>query len=117
MRYGWNAIALSAALLVGGCGGDVGLALAGATAVSFATTDKFLTDHAVSYATGEECSALQLEQTGQYCRSREESAAGEAVEAERQLAAEPAMYCYRTLGQITCYQEQDYQASLARQVR
>ena len=117
-RRTWsNPLVLIGLLLLGGCGGEVGMALAGATAVSFATTDKFLTDHAVSYATGEECSALQFEQTGQYCRTQEEIAAERLAEKERQLAAEPEMYCYRTLGEITCYEEEDYQASLAQQVR
>ena len=110
-------LALMALLLLAGCGGEVGLALVGASAVSFATTDKFLGDHAVSYATGENCSSLQLEQTGDYCSSREEIAASEAEAEERRLAASPPMYCYRTLGDITCYEEQDYQASVAQRVQ
>lgn len=107
---------LAALLLLGGCGGEVGLALAGASAVSFATTDKFLTDHAVSAVTGDDCSALQFEQTGKFCRTAEDIEAERLAEEER-LAATPRMYCYRTLGEITCYKEQDYQASLAQQVR
>jgi hypothetical protein len=116
-RNAWSAAVLGAGLLLGGCGSDVGLALAGATALSFATTDKFLTDHAASYATGEDCSSLRFEQTGEYCQTSEELAAEELAKKEHQLAAEPEMYCYRTLGEITCYEEQDYQASLAQQVR
>lgn len=104
-------------LLLAGCGGEVGLMLAGASAVSFATTDKFLTDHAASYATGEECSSLQFEQTGAFCRSADEIAAEQAAEAARQQAAESDVYCYRTLAQITCYEQPDYQASLAQRVR
>jgi hypothetical protein len=107
--------ALMALLLLAGCGGEVGMALVGASAVSFATTDKFLGDHAVSYATGEDCSALRLEQTGDYCRSAEEIAAAE--DEARRLAAAPPMYCYRTLGDITCYAEQDYEASVAQRVQ
>ncbi len=102
--------------LLAGCGGEVGMIMAGATVVSFATTDKFLTDHAVSYATGEECSSLQLEQTGAYCRSAAEIAAEEAEEAARQQAAQPDLYCYRTLADITCYEQPDHQASLAQRV-
>lgn len=108
---------LIAVMLLGGCGGEVGLALAGASAVSFATTDKFLSDHAVSLATGKDCSSLQLEQTGQFCRTPEEIAAARLAEEERRLAANPEMYCYRTLGDITCYEERDYRASLAQQIR
>ncbi|GIK97191.1 MAG: hypothetical protein BroJett029_14000 [Alphaproteobacteria bacterium] len=116
-RTGRGGAALATLLLLGGCGGELGLALAGASAVSFATTDKFLSDHAVSAVTGEDCSALQFEQTGEFCRAAEDVAAERLVEAERRLAATPGMYCYRTLGDITCYEEQDYQASLAQQVR
>lgn len=108
---------LVAPLLLAGCGGEVGVALLGASAVSFATTDKFLGDHAVSYATGEDCSALQFEQTGEYCRSPQEIAAERAEEEERRLAASPPMYCYRTLGEITCYAEPDHTASVAQRVQ
>jgi hypothetical protein len=108
---------LLALLVLSGCGGEAGLVIAGATVYSFATTDKFLADHAVSYATGEECSALQMEQTGDYCRTHEEIAM-EAAEAEqRRQAAQSDMFCYRTLGEITCYQEPDHQASLAQRVQ
>lgn len=116
-RNGRIGAVLVALLLLGGCGGEVGLALASASAVSFATTDKFLTDHAVSAVTGEDCSALQYEQTGEFCRTSEDIEAERMAEEERRLAATPRMYCYRTLGKITCYQEKDYQASLAQQVR
>lgn len=108
----WLGLSTSLALLLAGCGGEVGLAFAGASAASFATTDKFLTDHAASYALDQECSSLQLEQTGQYCRSEEEIAAAAAEPA----ASEP-LYCYRTLAEITCYEQQDFQASSARIVR
>ena len=111
------ALALMPLVLLAGCGGEVGLAMVGATAVSFATTDKFLSDHAVSYATGEDCSALHFEQTGDYCRSQAELAAEAAEAEERRLAASPPMYCYRTLGDITCYEEQDYEASVAQRVQ
>lgn len=109
--------ALMMLLLLAACGGEVGLVLAGASVASFATTDKFLADHAVSYATGEECSALQFEQTGEYCMDPEEIALAEAAAEERRLAAESQLFCYRTLGDITCYRDQDYQASAAQQVR
>lgn len=113
IRRLWLGLSTSwALLLLAGCGGEVGMAFAGASVASFATTDKFLTDHAVSYAMDEDCSSLQLEQTGQYCRSKEEIAAAEAEPA----GSEP-LYCYRTLAEITCYEHQDFQASSARIVR
>jgi len=117
-RRSWRAApALMGLLLLAACGGEVGLVMVGASVASFATTDKFLPDHAVSYVTGEDCSALQMEQTGEYCRTPAEIAEAEAAEEARRSAAAPDMYCYRTLGDITCYQEQDYQASVAQRVR
>ena len=118
IRRSWRAApALMTLLLLAACGGEDGLVMVGASVASFATTDKFLADHAVSYATGEDCSALQMEQTGEYCRTPEEIAEAEAAEEARRAAGESDIYCYRTLGDITCYQDQDYQASLAQRVR
>ena len=96
------ALALPAAL--GGCSGTAAIAMAGISATSFAMTDKFPTDHVASWVTGEDCSALQAEQTGEYCRTPEEIAAAEAAE---KPGVAPAVYCYRTIGEIDCQSEPD----------
>jgi hypothetical protein len=78
--------------------------MAGISATSFAMTDKFPTDHVASWVTGEDCSALQAEQTGQYCRTEAEVAAAEAA---AMPGAAPAIYCYRTIGESYCQNEPD----------
>jgi hypothetical protein len=97
-------IALMLPGLLGGCAGTAAIAMAGISATSFAMTDKFPTDHVASWVTGEDCSALQAEQTGEYCRTEEEIAAAEAA---AEPGTPPAVYCYRTIGEIDCQSEPD----------
>lgn len=89
-------------LLVSGCSGTVFLATAAVTATTFATTEKLPTDYVASWITGEDCSSLEAERTGQYCRSEAEVAADDT--ANRPEVAMP-VYCYRTIGEVTCYGE------------
>lgn len=89
-------------LALSACGGTVGLAVAGLTATTFASTEKLPADHVASWITGEDCSALEAERTGQYCRSEAEIAA--AALANSPAVAMP-VYCYRTLGEVACQSE------------
>jgi hypothetical protein len=97
-------VALALPVALGGCSGTAAIAMAGISAVSFAATEKFPTDHVASWVTGEDCSALEAERTGQYCRTEAEVAAAEAA---ARPGAVPAVYCYRTIGEITCQSEPD----------
>jgi len=97
-------LALALPAMLGACSGTAAIAMAGISATTFAMTDKFPSDHVASWVTGEDCSALQAEQTGEYCRTSEEIAAAEAAEKPR---AAPAVYCYRTIGEIDCQSEPD----------
>jgi len=90
--------------------------LAGASLVSFVHTDKTIGDHVATWAFDQDCSTLTLANGEGYCRdhvSEEELAAREA-EARAELAA---TYCYRTLGEISCYRQPDPLASSAARVR
>lgn len=69
-------------------------ALAGLSALSFLETDKFLSDHVISQATGKDCSTLHALEEGSFCKDEEITVAE---------AAQAPSYCYRTLGEITCY--------------
>lgn len=100
------ALLLPAAL--GGCSGTAAVAMAGISATSFALTDKFPTDHVASWVTGEDCSALQAERTGEYCRTEAEVAAAEAA---ARPGAVPPLYCYRTIGESYCQSEPDPSAA------
>lgn len=101
------------ALLLGlsACEGAGAFALAGASLVSFVHTDKTLTDHAASWVMEEDCSIMHSADNEPYCQSAEEIAAGEG-DADAELAgSQSALYCYRTLGEITCHNRPDPLAS------
>ncbi|MCW9036036.1 MAG: hypothetical protein OQJ97_17575 [Rhodospirillales bacterium] len=89
---------LACLVWLGGCtaaetamfgGGQVAplAALEGASAI---VTDKTLTDHIVSIASGKNCSTVRSERGLHYCE--EDEPKGEA-----------AVYCYKTIGAVTCY--------------
>ncbi|MGH6954280.1 MAG: hypothetical protein ACREGL_08870 [Alphaproteobacteria bacterium] len=101
---------LAAALLVplGGCFGmSATVLLAGADLASQVNTGKGLHDHVASAAMSEDCSTGRyLEDHGQYCVDPD--AAAELA------AARPALYCYPSLGAVTCYDSPDPYANGAR---
>lgn len=74
-------------------------AIVGVNAATFAMTDKTPADHVASWVTGLDCSLRQAADTRQYCR-----------DPETKVAAAP-LYCYRTIGKISCYNEPDPHAS------
>jgi hypothetical protein len=80
--------------------GCAGLPLAGvvggAEVASVVNTDKTLTDHVASNLTGRECSTLKIKSRGKYC-----------IDPNSIPDPEPAVYCYRSLGDITCYDRPD----------
>ena len=53
-------------------------------------SDKTATDHFASYASGKDCSSVRSELGKTYCK-------------EDESEYTPTVYCYRTLGDITCY--------------
>lgn len=90
--------------------------LAGASLVSFVHTDKTLGDHVATWAFDKDCSTLTLANGEGYCHDfvTEEDRVAAAIEAE---AALDHTYCYRTLGDVTCYRRPDPTASAAARVR
>ena len=68
----------------------------GFTAVNVATvvaTDKTVPDHVVSLATGADCSLVRYSTGGYYC----------VQPMPANTAVETRLYCYTSLGGITCY--------------
>ena len=55
-------------------------------------TDKTIIDHLVSFQRGKDCSTVRMEQGRTYCREDEPNPQYEG-------------YCYRTLGDVTCYEQ------------
>ncbi len=93
-RLGLRATAGLAWLGLAACSPAETAALAGLSALSLLGTDKFLSDHIISQATGKDCSTLNALEEGRFCKD-EEFTVAQAVQAPT--------YCYRTLGEITCY--------------
>lgn len=90
-------LALLSLLLLGGCSlataapGSVP-SLAGVEAVTVIGTDKTLGDHIVSFTTGKNCSTIRRKTGQTYCE-------------EDEVMPPEEIYCYRTLGKVSCYGE------------
>ncbi len=81
-----------------GCVFSTTAVVAGANIVSYVETEKLLTDHAVSLATGMDCSAERAVREYEFCRDPAEELAA---------AEQDQVFCYRSLADITCYSEPD----------
>jgi len=90
------ALLFAAALSPAGCTGQgtgkVFAPLLFAEAVTVINTDKTIADQVASLVSGKDCSTLRWSDGGVYCR---EWYVNDPVV--------PTLYCYRTLGEITCY--------------
>ena len=87
------------------CGGDVGLAMLAASTATFIHTDKTVIDHAVGLSTDRDCSVLYLARDQDYCKPQVPIEPGQVAYVSQ------ALYCYRTLGGVSCYDRPDYTAS------
>jgi hypothetical protein len=83
--------------------------LAGASLVSLIYTDKTLADHAVGMALKEDCSVLHTVDKKPYCQDIPVEDHGEHM-----ASLSASLYCYRTLGGVSCYDRPDYMASQTR---
>ena len=76
-------------------------------------TDKSPSDHFASWATGHDCSSVKLSKRKKYC-VKPEKPGQHADDSRRGLNGQYAgtgAFCYRTLGEITCYSHPDPLAS------
>ncbi len=87
------------------CGGDVGLAMLAASTATFIHTDKTVIDHAVGLSTDRDCSVLYMARDQDYCKPQV------PIEPGQVAYMSSALYCYRTLGGVSCYDRPDYTAS------
>ncbi len=87
------------------CGADVGLVLLATSTASFIHTDKTVVDHAVGLSTNRDCSVLYMANDENYCKPPVPPEPGQVAYMSQ------ALYCYRTLGGVTCYDRPDYTAS------
>lgn len=95
MRPATVPMTLALVVTLGGCAaplvGGVGTAV---EMESLSSTKKSLIDHAVSSARGEDCSIVQLEREGYYCK-------------ENIVVDRSNLYCTRTLGEVECHNSPD----------
>lgn len=91
---GLGAIAMVAA----GCTGPVAIALTGASVASYAATGKSLSGHAVHSMTGRDCDTLNLLVAKPLCTPEQPTV---------EVADSEPVYCYHTLGQVTCHRVPD----------
>lgn len=107
-------LGLCVAVVLSGCSSATSLypttlpaqitALLAVEGTSVILTDKTIGDHIISHYSGKNCSSVRLEQGRTYC-----------VEDEANPVAD--VYCYRTLGSITCYKHPDPSQDLSARVR
>ena len=90
---------LLAYLLLTGCGGVPGLSqLQGAVVIG---TDKTIEDHIMSMSSGKNCSIVRKEKGLTYCE-------------EDEPEINHNLFCYKTLGSVTCYDRPDSNLSRKR---
>lgn len=86
---------LAVLLLVAGCvGSSPAPGLGQAEVISVIGTKKTITDHVVSYMSGKNCSFRRTNEGLTYCE-------------EDEAFPKPPVYCYETLGRVTCYDQPD----------
>ncbi|MEM9682572.1 MAG: hypothetical protein AAF942_04840 [Pseudomonadota bacterium] len=101
------AFILCAALLVA-CGSPATFYVGSAVLANFVYTDKLPTDYLAELATGEECSLLKSQEDGgPFCRES----------FQERIVYEAPLYCYRTLGEITCYNKRNPYGPTSTEVR
>lgn len=95
--FSWRPfVALSLVVALAGCtiiaSGIPGVAEVDALTV--VGTDKTITDHIISLTSGKNCSTVRREKGMHYCE-------------EDEPKVEPAVYCYKTLASVSCYDRPD----------
>jgi hypothetical protein len=93
--------------LVAACGSATTFYVGSAMLANFVYTDKMPTDYLAELASGQECNFLKSQKDGgPLCRDSFE-----------RIVYEAPIYCYRTLGEITCYDKRDPYGPTSTQVR
>jgi hypothetical protein len=93
--------------LLTACGSAATFYVGSAMLANFVYTDKLPTDYLAELASGQECSFLKAQEDGgPFCRDSFE-----------RVVYEAPLYCYRTLGEIACYDKRDPYGPTSTQVR
>jgi len=95
MRPGVRTIlAIAAPLVLTACADPASLALGGASVVTVIDSGKTVSDHVMSYATGDECSFRHSLRGEAWCQP------GFADE----VNAQDQQVCYQSIARVTCYE-------------
>ena len=86
-------------LIFGGCGAFPGITQI--QGVSVIGTDKTIEDHILSFTSGKNCSVVRKEKGLTYCE-------------EDEPKINQNIFCYKTLGSVTCYDRPDSNLSRKR---
>ena len=98
---------LFAGLMVVGCGTETSVYMLGAGMANFIQSDRMPQDFIAELVTGKECNTLAaIKDKGPLCR-----------ESFDPPIYEKPIYCYRTLGNIRCYEEPDPYGPTTQRVR
>jgi len=95
MRPGVQTIlAIAAPLALAACADPASLALGGASVVTMIDSGKTVSDHVMSYATGEECTFRHSLRGQAWCQPRPFEESGD----------QPNLVCYQSIARTTCYE-------------
>ena len=94
-----------ALLALAGCADPASLALGGASVVTTLDSGKTVTDHAFSFATGDDCSFLHSIRGKAWCQP---------VLADP--PPPPDQVCYRSIAQMTCYPVENPHETASRRI-
>lgn len=92
-RHGHRCLLGAAALLLAACADPASLALTGANAVTVVDSGKTVTDHIMSFATGDECTIRHSLRGQAWCQPKRYDHG----------TADGGETCYRSIADVTCY--------------
>ena len=87
-------LAIAAPFALAACADPASLAFGGASVVSVIDSGKTVSDHVMSYATGEECNIRHTLRGEAWCLPRRFDDSEEMAE----------LVCYRSIARVTCYE-------------
>ncbi len=99
--------ALLALGVLSACSDPVSIALGGASVVSVVQTGKTISDHAMSAATGMDCSIRNTLSGTSWCLPAVSDAPNPAVE----------LVCYRSIANVTCYTQDNPHETASRRTQ
>lgn len=94
----WRGLAMAACAGLAACNPAGTAILIGGSAISYIESEKTLPDHALSKMLHKDCSGKQLIENGKLCAEDDRTTT---------VATAVPEYCYRTLGNVTCYAHPD----------